>query len=151
MYKNMLDGTNHNNYHGTITSSIIPESTSVNTHTHVHGRSSDYIHDKNKKNKIPRNENNGVPSLDLENEKHVNQKESMCVSAPTVSHDVDMDTIFIKITDLYTDEVFLVIYNTLIELERDNTNYLDYANGLNTILHPINVRIKKWIDENIVF
>jgi hypothetical protein len=28
---------------------------------------------------------------------------------------------------------------------------LHYIGGLNQILHPINVSIKKWIDENIVF
>jgi hypothetical protein len=26
-----------------------------------------------------------------------------------------------------------------------------YADGLNMILRPVNIRIKKWIDENIVF
>jgi hypothetical protein len=62
-----------------------------------------------------------------------------------------MDTIFIKISDLYSDEMFRIIYNTLIEIERDETNYMDCANGLNMILHPTNIRIKKWIDENIVF
>jgi hypothetical protein len=36
-------------------------------------------------------------------------------------------------------------------MERDDTNYLDYANGLNMMLQPTNIRIKKWIDENILF
>lgn len=74
-------------------------------------------------------------------------------SIETTSHqpEIDMDAIFIKISELYSDEIFRIIYNTFIEMDRDDTNYLDYANGLNLMLHPINIRIKKWIDENIVF
>lgn len=76
-------------------------------------------------------------------------------ATPTLSTscqpEIDMDTIFIKISELYSDEIFRIIYNAFIEMSRDETNYLDYASGLNFILHPINIRIKKWIDENIVF
>lgn len=148
MYKNMLDGTNHN-YHAATTSVSIPESFTANAHAnaHTYPRSDSYSHDKNKKNKIHRTENTTGVSLESDNEKQLKMKE-MTISAST---DIDMDTIFIKISDLYTDEIFQIIYNTLIEMERDDTNYLDYANGLNMILHPINIRIKKWIDENIVF
>lgn len=150
MYKNMLDGTNHNNNHcSVVTPSTIPESVSSSTNMHSHSHMRSENQDKNKKNKMNKVENNSA-SLDLENEKHLNQKETTR-GVPTVSPDVDMDTIFIKITELYTDELFQIIYNTFIEMDRDNTNYLDYANGLNIMLHPTNIRIKKWIDENIVF
>lgn len=142
MYKNMLDGTNHN-YHTAIVSTTvsIPESFPANANVR--------LDDKNKKNKIPRHENSVSVSLDSDNdiEKQVKNKETTNSASP----DIDMDTIFIKISDLYTDEVFQIIYNALIVMERDDTNYMDYANGLNMILHPINIRIKKWIDENIVF
>ena len=120
-----------------------------------------------KKNKIARTDTDNVLnitsssnsiSLESENEKQLNKKEMNSVymtsltSTPTSpSPDVDMDTIFIKITDLYSDEIFRIIYSTFIEIQRDDTNYIDYANGLNMMLHPINIRIKKWIDENIVF
>jgi hypothetical protein len=135
MYKNMLDGTNHN-YHAAVTSpASIPDSISANAHTR-----SDNTHDKNKKNKIPRHEN----ANDSDNEKTVKNNKEMTNSASSASPDIDMDTIFIKISDLYTDEVFHIIYNTLIVMERDDTNYMDYANGLNMILHPINIRIKKY-------
>jgi hypothetical protein len=143
MYKNMLDGTNHN-YHVAVAISPnsiqpinIPDSITTNV------RLDNYGHDKNKKNKIIKHENSNDP----DSEKQVKNKEM----TNSVSPDIDMDTIFIKISDLYTDEVFQIIYNTFIEMERDDTNYMDYANGLNMMLHPINIRIKKWIDENIVF
>jgi hypothetical protein len=28
---------------------------------------------------------------------------------------------------------------------------LNYVDGLNKILEPVNIRIKKWIDDNIIF
>ena len=174
MYKNMLDGTNNNyNYHTAaspvsiipesnhfISSSSMPQQQSFMTHAHS-------PHDKNnknnnkhgyhdKKNKLTRieNENNSI-SLESENERQLNKKEinSFPMSSPVspVSPEIDMDTIFIKISELYTDEIFRIIYNVFIEMNRDDTNFMDYANGLNMMLHPINIRIKKWIDENIVF
>ena len=163
MYKNMLDGTNNNyNYHTAASPvSIIPESFM----THAHSP-----HDKNnknnnkhgyhdKKNKLTRIENDSVTASSIsENEKQLNKKElnSFPMSSPVspaspASPEIDMDTIFIKISELYTDEIFRIIYNVFIEMNRDDTNFMDYANGLNMMLHPINIRIKKWIDENIVF
>ena len=174
MYKNMLDGTNNNyNYHTAaspvsiipesnhfISSSSMPQQQSFMTHVHS-------PHDKNnknnnkhgyhdKKNKITRVENENISiSQESDNEKHVNKKEinSFPMSSPVspASPEIDMDTIFIKISELYTDEIFRIIYNVFIEMNRDDTNFMDYANGLNMMLHPINIRIKKWIDENIVF
>lgn len=144
MYKNMLDGTNHNYHAATATAAIavsIPESFPANANMRSDGN------DKHKKNKIPRHENSVSPDSDNDIEKQLKNKETTNSASP----DIDMDTIFIKISDLYGDEVFQIIYNTLIVMERDDTNYMDYANGLNMILHPINIRIKKWIDENIVF
>jgi hypothetical protein len=70
------------------------------------------------------------------------------VSSTAIS---DMDDIFIKISELYSDEVFKIIHQTLIAMKNDENNYMYYADGLNMILRPVNIRIKKWIDENIVF
>ena len=92
---------------------------------------------------------------DCNKDSNSNSTHSNSSSIPTVttSHqpEIDMDAIFIKISELYSDEMFRIIYNAFIEMDRDETNYLDYANGLNLMLRPINIRIKKWIDENIVF
>jgi len=174
MYKNMLDGTSHTfTYHIVPPSPVsitIPASESLSS-AHSNAQHSD--HDKNnknnknhfhdKKNKMTRNENENSTSISQEsdNEKHVNKKEinsgpvattAATLIPPPVSHpEIDMDTIFIKISDLYSDEIFRIIYNTFIEIGRDDTSYLDYANGLNMMLRPINIRIKKWIDDNIVF
>ena len=177
MYKNMLDGTNHTyTYHIIPPSPVsipIPASESLSS---AHSNAQHNDHDKNnknnknhfhdKKNKMTRNENENSTlasysssiSQESDNEKHVNKKEinsgpvATTPTPPPVSHpEIDMDTIFIKISDLYSDEIFRIIYNTFIEIGRDDTSYLDYANGLNMMLRPINIRIKKWIDDNIVF
>ena len=45
----------------------------------------------------------------------------------------------------------IIIYSTLILLEKNPQNYNEYINGINSILNPINSQIKKWINDNIVF
>ena len=65
--------------------------------------------------------------------------------------DTNVDLIFVKITDLYTQEDYTIIYQTLLKIQNDPQYYLYYVEGLNKILEPVNIRIKKWIDDNIVF
>jgi hypothetical protein len=65
--------------------------------------------------------------------------------------DTNVDLIFVKITDLYSQEDYTIIYHTLIKIQNDPQYYMNYIEGLNKILEPVNIRIKKWIDDNIVF
>jgi hypothetical protein len=65
--------------------------------------------------------------------------------------DTNVDLIFIKITDIYSQEDYTIIYHTLLKIQNDTQYYLNYVDGLNKILEPVNIRIKKWIDDNIVF
>ena len=65
--------------------------------------------------------------------------------------DNNVDTIFVKITDLYSQEDYTIIYHTLLKIQNDAQYYMNYVEGLNKILEPVNIRIKKWIDDNIVF
>jgi len=62
-----------------------------------------------------------------------------------------IEDVFIRITDIYTQEIYYIIYNTLILMEQNDTAYQTLIEGLNKILEPTNIKIKKWIDENIVF
>lgn len=77
-------------------------------------------------------------------------------SDPAIAN-ANIDSIFSTIVDKYNPQIFSIVYNVLLQLHKkdDGTgngdNYLHYIGGLNQILHPINVSIKKWIDENIVF
>jgi len=63
----------------------------------------------------------------------------------------NIDDVFIKITGLYTEYDYTIIFNTLLLIEKNPSNYLDYIEGLNKILEPINKQIKKWIVDNIVY
>ena len=65
--------------------------------------------------------------------------------------DTNIDLIFVKITDLYSQEDYTIIYHTLLKIQTDTQYYMNYIDGLNKILEPVNIRIKKWIDDNIVF
>ena len=65
--------------------------------------------------------------------------------------DTNVDLIFVKITDLYSQEDYTIIYHTLLKIQNDTQYYINYVEGLNKILEPVNIRIKKWIDDNIVF
>ena len=67
----------------------------------------------------------------------------------------NIDAVFGRIVEKYNSQVYIIIYNVLLQLHRNNDDsggdYMHYINGLNQILQPINSSIKKWIDENIVF
>jgi hypothetical protein len=68
------------------------------------------------------------------------------------SHEVkNIDDVFVRITDIYTQELYNIIYNSLIIMTKNDTSFNIYIDGLNKILEPTNNTIKKWIDENIVF
>lgn len=62
-----------------------------------------------------------------------------------------IDDVFIRITDIYTQEIYYIIYNTLILMDQNENSYQTLIDGLNKILEPTNIKVKKWIDENIVF
>jgi hypothetical protein len=63
----------------------------------------------------------------------------------------DINNIFKGITDLYTNHDLIIIFNTLLLAEKNPNHYLEYINGLNEILEPINLQIKKWIVENVLY
>ena len=70
-------------------------------------------------------------------------------AAPTANNTVD--DIFITIVDIYAPEMHNIIYNTLILIQNNESNYQSYAEGLNKLMEPTCVQLKKWIDEHIVY
>ena len=84
------------------------------------------------------------------------QAQQPLASDPAIAA-ANIDSIFSAIVDKYNPQIFNIVHSVLLQLNKkdDGTgngdNYLHYIGGLNQILHPINVSIKKWIDENIVF
>ena len=167
MYKNMLDGTIHNSnsYHSNHSASNNAMTTvqlpplNNNNHNNNHNNHNKINNESEKKNKMSRGMHRSPILSQTDNNDNDNEKEKekemttfpSTVHSSSSSSEIDMDDIFIKISDLYNDEMFKIIYNIFIAMKSDETNYNDYANGLNAILRPINIKIKKWIDENIVF
>ena len=49
--------------------------------------------------------------------------------------DTNIDLIFIKIADLYSQEDYTIIYHTLVKIQNDPQYYLNYVEGLMTILY----------------
>ena len=172
MYKNMLDGTihnsnsNHSNHSASNNAMTTVQLPPLNNNNHNNNHNSHNNHNNHnnhnkinneseKKNKMSRGMHRSpilsqTDNNDNDNDND-NEKEKEMTTFPSSSSAIDMDDIFIKISDLYNDEMFKIIYNIFIAMKSDETNYNDYANGLNAILRPINIKIKKWIDENIVF
>jgi hypothetical protein len=62
-----------------------------------------------------------------------------------------VDDIFISIVGIYTPELLSIVYNALILMRDNESNYAAYADGLNKILEPTCTQVKKWIDEHIVY
>ncbi len=65
--------------------------------------------------------------------------------------DKNIDGIFVKISELYTEEHLSIIYNTLKLIKKHPEDCVTYMDGLNYIFSPVNTEIKKWIHENIIF
>jgi len=63
----------------------------------------------------------------------------------------EIDDVFIQITNIYTQEDLNIMLDVFTLLERQPDSYVTYMNGLNCIMTPRNVEIKKWINDKIVY
>jgi hypothetical protein len=91
-----------------------------------------------------------------ENEKTHTPEDDNCtnndaIGDPSSLEVKNIDDVFIRITDIYTQEIYNIIYNTLHVIIKNDSSFDVYIDGLNKILEPTNNKIKKWIDEHIVF
>jgi hypothetical protein len=62
-----------------------------------------------------------------------------------------IDDIFIQIRTLYTSHEFIILYQSLLLLEKNPERYDMYIKGINTILEPVHNQIQKWISDHIVY
>jgi hypothetical protein len=62
-----------------------------------------------------------------------------------------IDDIFINIRALYTTHEFIILYQSLMLLEKTPDKYEIYINGINTMLTPVHDQIQKWISDHIVY
>ena len=62
-----------------------------------------------------------------------------------------IDDVFIAIRKLYTSHEFIILYQTLMLLEKNPDKYDTYILGINTMLSPVYNNIQKWIIDHIVY
>lgn len=63
----------------------------------------------------------------------------------------EIDSIFIKIRDIYKPEHYKIILNIFKLLEQSPNEFETYIQCLNNLYKPINSCIIKWINDNIIF
>jgi hypothetical protein len=63
----------------------------------------------------------------------------------------NVDDIFKQIVSLYDDSHYIIVLNTLMLLNKYPENYINYLNSINSLMENVNVNIRKWICDNIVF
>jgi len=62
-----------------------------------------------------------------------------------------IDDIFIQIRTLYNSHEFIILYQSLLLLEKNPERYEVYVKGINTLLAPAYDQIQKWISDHIVY
>jgi hypothetical protein len=66
--------------------------------------------------------------------------------------ETNIDTIFIHIRNLYSPSEYHILLHTLKMLEKsEEADALKYVDGVNTMMKTTYMKIKKWINDNIVF
>ena len=62
-----------------------------------------------------------------------------------------IDDVFIAIRKLYNSHEYIILYQTLMLLEKNPDKYDTYILGINTMLSPVYNNIQKWIIDHIVY
>ena len=62
-----------------------------------------------------------------------------------------IDDVFIAIRKLYNSHEFIILYQTLMLLEKNPDKYDTYILGINTMMSPVYNNIQKWIIDHIVY
>lgn len=91
--------------------------------------------------------NNPEKSFSIDEHSQYNHSEY----GQNAQNDSNIDSVFQNIAKLYSKYDLIIIFNTLKLIIKSPNNYLDYSDGLNKILEPINKQIQKWIVDNVVY
>ena len=64
---------------------------------------------------------------------------------------VSIDTVFKGIIEIYDDRLLYIVHNTLLLMEEEaNTDFKEkLLNGLVLMLEPMNIKIRKWIMQEL--
>lgn len=86
-----------------------------------------------------------------ERKSEIESNNSNIVSNDTNASMNEIDSIFIKIRDIYKPEHYKIILNIFKLLEQSPNEFETYIQCLNNLYKPINSCIIKWINDNIIF
>jgi hypothetical protein len=157
LYKNILEGGNNiESFASKRLETFEIDHLSNSPASHA-SRSSPASFTSNTKNKNTKSKQQVLRENDSDEEKNsevksITNMQQLNTNQHQQSQDIkNIDDVFIRITDIYTQEIYNIIYNTLLIMGNNEQSHDIYIDGLNKILEPTNLRIKKWIDENIVF
>jgi hypothetical protein len=157
LYKNILEGGNNiESFASKRLETFEIDHLSNSPASHA-SRSSPASFTSNTKNKNTKSKQQVLRENDSDEEKNsevksITNMQQLNTNQYQQSQDIkNIDDVFIRITDIYTQEIYNIIYNTLLIMGNNEQSHDIYIDGLNKILEPTNLRIKKWIDENIVF
>ena len=63
----------------------------------------------------------------------------------------NIDDVFMSIRELYNEHEFIILYQTLLLLEKNTDKYEIYIESINMMLSPVYDKIQKWIVDHIVY
>ncbi len=63
----------------------------------------------------------------------------------------DIDEVFIRVRELYTEHHYNALYNIFVLAKSNPSDHLSYLEAVNALMAPVSRQIKKWISANIVF
>ena len=94
------------------------------------------------------------PMLVTDNEENeINKRHGIYNNTSSIDKDKPnhIDDIFIGIRSLYSSHEFIILYQTLLLLEKNPEHHETYIQGINTLFTPTYDKIQKWISDNIVY
>jgi hypothetical protein len=94
------------------------------------------------------------PMLVTDNEENeINKRHGIYNNTSSIDKDKPnhIDDIFIGIRSLYSSQEFIILYQTLLLLEKNPEHHETYIQGINTLFTPTYDKIQKWICNNIVY
>jgi hypothetical protein len=111
----------------------------------------DNDNNKGQRNETQRNEQKNEQRNEQQRNEQRNEQQKNEASSISEGSKKNIDDVFIKIREIYTIYDRNMIFNILTLIEKRPEYYENYIAGLNSVMEPINVQIKKWINDNIVY
>lgn len=110
------------------------------------------IYGNRKEGEISRNSESNKNNKNKQHKQAVIEDETKSIQLNQQTYqNMNIDDVFIHISELYNQEIYSIIYNTLLLMDRNELGNSYCIEGVNKILEPYNIKIKKWIDEHIIF